>query len=84
MYFAGVPLAGFRRSVWLLHTSQDFTDKHSNNGPRSIFLPLKEEALFLFELYVQYVSYLHHVIHVPTTRNMVHEVYSDLDLGQVS
>lgn len=71
---------GHNNNVWCKGPPNQAT---TTNQPRNIFLPLKEEALFLFELYVQYVSYLHHVIHVPTTRAMVHEVYSDLNCNQV-
>ena len=52
-------------------------------GTRLINLPLKDEALCVFEAYVQYVSYLHHIMHIPSARSMVHEIYADLARGNV-
>ena len=67
-----------------LRSEQPLEFASNLNQPRQVCLPLKEEALFLFEIYIKNVSYLHHIIHVPTARAIVHEVYSDANVGQMS
>lgn len=42
---------------------------------RCVWLPLREEARKLFEKYIRDVTFIHHVIHSPTVRSLVDDVY---------
>ncbi|KAH8688752.1 hypothetical protein BGW36DRAFT_434046 [Talaromyces proteolyticus] len=45
---------------------------------RCIWLPRHEEAKLLFEKYVRDITYIHHVIHTPTVRGRLDNIYDDL------
>ncbi|EEP76425.1 predicted protein [Uncinocarpus reesii 1704] len=48
---------------------------------KNVWLPPKREALWLFEDYTEHVAYLHHIVHIPTVRNIIHNLYRNLQLG---
>jgi hypothetical protein len=52
------------------------------DSPRCIWLPEKIEADWLFESYVKNVTYLKHVIHVPSMRTLIDQVYSSILRGE--
>jgi hypothetical protein len=47
-------------------------------GSRTIWLPLKEEAVQLLEHYKNHAAHIHHFVHVPTARKILDDVYSQL------
>lgn len=46
---------------------------------KCIWLPLYEESKVLVEKYLRDITYIHHVIHSPSLRSLVHGLYKDLD-----
>ena len=49
--------------------------------PKTVWLPLKAEALWLFDKYIEHVAYLHHVLHMPTVRLLINNLYDNLHQG---
>ncbi|EED14775.1 conserved hypothetical protein [Talaromyces stipitatus ATCC 10500] len=49
---------------------------------RCIWLPLREEARRLFDKYVRDVTFIHHVIHTPTVRFLIDDIYDKLAQDQ--
>lgn len=45
---------------------------------RCIWLPLHNEAKIILEKYIAEITFLHHVVHVPSVRTMVDELYCGL------
>lgn len=45
---------------------------------RCIWLPLHDEARILVEKYITEITFLHHVVHTPSVRTMIDELYCDL------
>ncbi|KAJ5834807.1 transcriptional regulator family: Fungal Specific TF [Penicillium robsamsonii] len=62
----------------------------ANSAKRCIWLPLHDEAKILVEKYITEITFLQHVVHVPSVRTMVAELYCDLreskpvEIGYVS
>lgn len=60
------------------------------NTTRSVWLPLYEESKQIVDKYLAEITYLHHVVHIPSVRAIVDDLYQDLNmknpikLGQVS
>jgi hypothetical protein len=61
---------------------------HSPNGGTAIesvvmkiWLPPKNEALCLLERYAEYITFLHHVVHIPSVRLLLDDGYKKLSLG---
>ncbi|KAH6990382.1 hypothetical protein BKA56DRAFT_572200 [Ilyonectria sp. MPI-CAGE-AT-0026] len=48
---------------------------------KCIWLPQREEARALVEKYLNHITYIHHVVHSPSTRKLVDEVYDSLQNG---
>ena len=48
---------------------------------RCIWLPLQEEAVLLFENYAQHVNYIYQILHLPTVRILLDELYLRLARG---
>ncbi|KAF7595223.1 hypothetical protein BBP40_006968 [Aspergillus hancockii] len=46
-----------------------------------VWLPPKDEALWLLERYTKYIAYLHHVLHLPSVRLLLDDAYKQLSLG---
>lgn len=57
---------------------------------RCIWLPLYEESKHIVDKYLTDITYIHHVVHIPSVRDMVDELYQNLHskipvkLGHVS
>lgn len=57
---------------------------------RTIWLPLYEEAKQIVDKYLTEITYIHHVVHDPSVREMVDDLYKNLNnqrpikIGQVS
>ncbi|KUL85042.1 hypothetical protein ZTR_07770 [Talaromyces verruculosus] len=49
---------------------------------RCVWLPLREEARKLFKKYVRDVTFIHHVIHTPTARSAIDDIYDKLAQDQ--
>ncbi|KAJ5429979.1 transcriptional regulator family: Fungal Specific TF [Penicillium cf. griseofulvum] len=50
----------------------------ANSAKRCIWLPLHDEAKILVEKYITEITFLQHVVHIPSVRTMVDELYCDL------
>ena len=48
------------------------------DSPRIIIIPPLSEALTFFEIYVEHVDYLHHVLHLSKLRTQIHSFYDYL------
>lgn len=48
---------------------------------KCIWLPQREEARALVEKYLNHITYIHHVVHSPSTRILVDDVYDSLQKG---
>ncbi|KAE8393437.1 hypothetical protein BDV23DRAFT_36435 [Aspergillus alliaceus] len=47
----------------------------------NIRLPPKNEASWLLERYTEYIAYIHYVVHIPSSRLLLEDVYKQLSLG---
>ncbi|KAE8154889.1 hypothetical protein BDV25DRAFT_147157 [Aspergillus avenaceus] len=47
----------------------------------TIWMPTKSEAFWMIERYAEYITFLHHVVHIPSVRLLAEEVYRRLFLG---
>lgn len=60
------------------------------NSIKCIWLPLYEESKQIVDKYLADITFLHHVVHIPSVRSLVDELYQNLNtkspvkLGQVS
>jgi hypothetical protein len=48
------------------------------SAKRCIWLPLHDETKILVEKYITEITFLQHVVHIPSVRTMVDELYCDL------
>lgn len=61
-----------------------------NVPTRTIWLPLYEEAKQIVDKYLTEITYIHHIVHAPSVRAMVEDLYQNLNnqkpikIGQVS
>ncbi|KAE8134360.1 hypothetical protein BDV38DRAFT_273692 [Aspergillus pseudotamarii] len=46
-----------------------------------VWLPLKNEAAWLLKRYGEDVTYLHHILHLPSVRQQMEDLYKQLSLG---
>ncbi|KAJ9325575.1 transcriptional regulator family: Fungal Specific TF [Paecilomyces variotii] len=66
------------------------TSPLEKNSTRYIWLPLYEESKQIVEKYLTEITYHHHVVHIPSVRALVDDLYRDLSmkkpikLGQMS
>lgn len=44
---------------------------------RSFYLPSKQDATFLLDMYIHYIDNLQHVLHLPYIRTMMDDIYSN-------
>lgn len=71
-------------------TSATKTDELDRTSTRCIWLPLYEESKEIVEKYLTDITFLHHVVHIPSVRSHVDELYESLNakrpvkLGHVS
>ncbi|CAI7653272.1 unnamed protein product [Penicillium glandicola] len=65
------PIRNAARSEFTAHQAQQPTK-------RCIWLPLYDEAKIILEKYITEITFLHHVVHVPSVYTMVDEIYCDL------
>lgn len=49
---------------------------------RQVLLPTKEEALSLYDNYINSVGALYHILHFPTTRRLIESMYTRLAVAQ--
>lgn len=65
-------------------------DGLDRSSTRCIWLPLYEESKEIVEKYLTDITFLHHVVHIPSVRSNVNELYESLNakrpvkLGHVS
>jgi hypothetical protein len=63
---------------------------HHSHTKKCIWLPLQEEAQIIVEKYILELTHLHHVVHTPSLRTMLNDLYGclkeskPLQIGQVS
>lgn len=61
-----------------------------NNPTKCVWLPLYEESKQIIDMYLDEITHLHHVVHIPSVRTLVDDLYRSLNvkstvhLGQVS
>ena len=53
----------------------------SGESSRYVRLPLKEEASALLEEYVNGVDFIHPIVHIPSVRSLLKDLYTRLDQG---
>ncbi|KAH0835327.1 putative Zn(II)2Cys6 transcription factor [Fonsecaea pedrosoi] len=54
---------------------------HSQSTSNCLCLPPRAEASLLLDHYFQHIDDLQHVVHVPTVRNMMQNLYANLEQG---
>ncbi|KAF2458646.1 hypothetical protein BDY21DRAFT_208118 [Lineolata rhizophorae] len=52
------------------------------DGSRQIDLPPLSDAVSIFRIYTEHIDYMQHVIHVPSVRGMIDEIYDRLSQDQ--
>lgn len=72
--FETVPLKDLGRHDQLVFDTAESLKNHS----RRLWLPAYDDARMLFDRYAKYVCHFHHIIHLPTLRKTLENVYLKL------
>ncbi|KAF4980072.1 hypothetical protein FZEAL_3853 [Fusarium zealandicum] len=80
--FRTCPIRMITQSSCYVFQNSNFPSNSISLEPtRCIWLPNREETGILIDKYTSIITYMHHIVHIPSLRNLADEVYDTIEQG---